>query len=124
MSVLGQLIQTGDWKGEKHVPAITAPQTVKVGEVAEVKVCIGQEIAHPNTLEHHISWIKLLFVPSGGKLPVELAHSEFSANGELEIFTSPSLVANVKLPKSGTLVAVSYCNIHGLWESSVEITVE
>ena len=124
MSLLAQLIKTGDWKGEKHVPAIIAPQSVKKGEAAKVKVCVGQEIAHPNTLEHHISWIKLLFVPSEGKLPVELANSEFIANGELEIFTSPSIEVDVKLPKSGTLVALSYCNIHGLWESSVEINVE
>ncbi|MDU3879711.1 MAG: desulfoferrodoxin family protein, partial [Veillonella sp.] len=29
----------------------------------------------------------------------------------------------VSLNKSGKLIAVSYCNIHGLWESEKEITV-
>lgn len=124
MSVLGQLIQTGDWKGEKHVPAITAPQSFKVGETVDIKVCIGEEIAHPNTLEHHIAWIKLFYLPEGTKIPVELAHSAFSANGELESFTEPTIVAKVKLPKGGKLIALSYCNIHGLWESSVEISAQ
>ena len=124
MSVLGQLIQTGDWKGEKHVPAIIAPQAFKVGEVVEIKVCIGEEIAHPNTLEHHIAWIKLFYLPEGTKIPVEIAHSGFSANGELESFTEPSIIAKVKLPKCGKLIALSYCNIHGLWESSVDIKGE
>ena len=29
-----------------------------------------------------------------------------------------------KLAKSGTLQAVSYCNIHGVWQSAKEIKVE
>ena len=123
MSILANYVKSGDWKGEKHVPAIIAPASVKAGETVQVKVCVGEEIAHPNTLEHHIAWIKLFFIPDGSQVVVELANSEFSANGELECFTEPTLFANVKLPKSGKLVAVSYCNIHGLWENSVDITV-
>lgn len=122
MSVLGQTVQTGDWKGEKHVPVIDAPANVKAGEAFDVKYCVGKEVAHPNTLEHHIAWIKLYFLANGAK-PVELATSEFNANGELDNFAEPYGYAKVKLSKSGKLVAVSYCNIHGLWESSVDITV-
>jgi len=29
----------------------------------------------------------------------------------------------MKIDKAGTLVAISYCNIHGLWESTKEIKV-
>ena len=123
MSILANYVKSGDWKGEKHVPAIIAPASVKDGETVQVKVCVGEEIAHPNTLEHHIAWIKLFFIPDGSQVVVELANSEFSANGELECFTEPTVFANVKLPKSGKLVALSYCNIHGLWENSVDITV-
>ena len=123
MSILSNYVKTGDWKGEKHVPAIIAPESVKAGELAKIKVRVGEEIAHPNTLEHHISWIKLLYVAEGSNLLVELANNEFSANGELECFTEPCMQVCVKLPKSGKLIAVSYCNIHGLWENSVDITV-
>ena len=123
MSILANYVKSGDWKGEKHVPAIIAPASVKAGEAAQIKVCIGEEIAHPNTLEHHIAWIKLFYVAEGSQVLVELANSVFAANGELECFTDPTLFANVKLPKSGKLVAVSYCNIHGLWENSFDITV-
>ena len=122
MSILANYVKSGDWKGEKHVPAIIVKDTIKAGEVAQIKVCVGEEIAHPNTLEHYISWIKLFFVPEGGQI-VELASNEYSANGELECFSEPTLFASVKLPKSGKLVAVSYCNIHGLWENSLDITV-
>lgn len=122
MSILGGTIQTGDWKGEKHVPVIEAPASAQAGEVFEVKYFVGKEIAHPNTLEHHISWIKLFFVPEGGK-PVELADSHFSAHGELDSFDEPCSLAKIKLQKSGKLVALSYCNIHGLWENSVDIKI-
>ena len=30
MKSLGQLLQSGDWKGEKHVPVIHIPQNVKL----------------------------------------------------------------------------------------------
>jgi superoxide reductase len=37
--------------------------------------------------------------------------------------TEPSSCAVIKLAKSGTLIVQSYCNIHGLWESSADIEV-
>ncbi len=124
MSVLGNIIQSGDWMGEKHVPAIIANNTVKKGELLEVKVSVGEEIAHPNTLEHHISWIKVFYIAEGSKFAVELSNNTFDSNGEGQNFTEPSVTGKYKLEKSGTIVALSYCNIHGLWESSLEVTVE
>ena len=43
------VIQTADWKAEKHVPAITAPAAVKAGDKFVVELSVGKEIAHPNT---------------------------------------------------------------------------
>ena len=57
---LGDLIQSGDFKGEKHVPVIEAPAKVKAGEPFKVIVSVGKEIPHPNKPEHFISWIQLL----------------------------------------------------------------
>jgi len=124
MSSLAQFLQTGDWKGEKHVPVIHAPEKVKADEVVEIKISVGDAIKHPNTLEHHIVWFKLFYLPEGGKFPVELGDFRFSAHGEGDSFTETVAVANVQLKKSGTLYALSYCNIHGLWENSKEIVVE
>ena len=119
---IGDLIQSGDWKGEKHVPVIDAPAAVKAGEVAHVKLCVGAEIAHPNTPEHFIAWIKLYFKPAGGKFAVELGELNFNMHGETAV--EPKGCLHVKLKESGTLIAVSYCNLNGLWESSAEIAVE
>lgn len=125
------LVQSADWKMEKHVPVIEAPATVKAGEKVIVKISVGKEIAHPNTTEHHIRWIKLFFKPDNGKFAYELGVFTFNAHGESAegpnkgpAYTEPSALAEIKLAASGTLVAAAYCNIHGLWESSQTIKVE
>ncbi len=123
MKSIGNLYQSGDWKGEKHVPVIHAPENARADELLQVKVVIGEEIPHPNTFEHHIVWIKLYFHPEGHKFPVEIGTANLSAHGEAELLTEPNVVFNFKAKTSGTLYATSYCNIHGLWENSVELTI-
>ena len=124
MKSLGNLLQSGDWKGEKHVPVIDAPEKIKKDELFEIKVSIGDEIAHPNTLEHHISWIKVLYHPEGAKFPVEIGNFDFMAHGEGEIFNEPYVVLKAKVDKPGTIHALSYCNIHGLWENSADVALD
>ena len=124
MKSLGSLYQSGDWKGEKHVPVIHAPEKVKKDEVVELRVNIGEEIAHPNTLEHHISWIKVYFQPEESKFPIELGTYDFAAHGESGTFTEPDVALKFKAEKSGTILVSSYCNIHGLWENCAKLTVE
>lgn len=126
-----ELIQSADWKTEKHVPVIEAPEIAKAGEKVTITVSVGKEIAHPNTTEHHIRWIKLYFKPDGGKFAYEIASFEFNAHGESTegankgpVYTEPSAIAAAKFSVSGTLVALAYCNIHGLWESSKPIAIE
>lgn len=120
---LSTTIQSGDWKGEKHVPVIHCPATVSAGEKTKVRVSIGDEIAHPNTLEHHIAWMKVFFQPEGSKFPVEIMTFEYRAHGEGDVITNPCAEADVVFPQSGTLTAISYCNIHGLWENEQQISV-
>lgn len=124
MESLGKFLQSGDWKGEKHVPVIHLPETVKADEGFELKVSIGDAIPHPNTLEHHIVWFKVIYMAADGKFPIELANFNFAAHGEAGAFTEPVGLTKVKLHTSGKIYAVSYCNIHGLWESSIDVTVE
>lgn len=122
--IFDKLIQTGDWKGEKHVPVITAPESFAKDEEIEIKVSIGDAIGHPNTLEHYISWIKLFYVEDGKKFAVELSDFQFTAHGEGEVYSEPYGVAKIKLPGSGNLSALSYCNIHGLWGNEQAIKMK
>lgn len=128
---LADFIKSEDFKKEKHVPVIEAPEKVKKGEKTEISVCVGKEIPHPNTTEHHIKWIKLFFQPDGDPYVYEIGNFEFNVHGESvkgpntgDVYAEPFVKTWVKLNKSGTLLALSYCNIHGLWESSLKITVE
>ena len=123
MSTIGSYIQSADWKKEKHSPVIHIPAEIKAGEAFKVGFGVGDEIPHPNTLEHHIGYISLFFLPEGAKFPVQLAHVEFNAHGESELFTEPFAKVKVKLSASGKFLALSYCNIHGLWESELDVVV-
>ncbi|MGL5255492.1 MAG: class II SORL domain-containing protein [Proteocatella sp.] len=118
---IANYFKAGDWKSEKHVPVICIPEKISAEESFAVTVSIGDEIPHPNTLEHHIAWIKLFYVQDGSTIPVEVADVKFSAHGELENLTEPYLSAKIKVSKPGKLVAMSYCNIHGLWENEIEV---
>lgn len=114
---LTETIQTADFKAEKHVPSL---HVEKSEGVLKILSWVGEEIEHPNTLEHHIAWIKVFFKPEGAKFPIEVGSYEFSAHGEEELFTVPRLEVEVKTDKGGEVYALSYCNIHGLWENSIE----
>ncbi len=130
MNNIGELFQSADWKAEKHVPVIDGPQEVKAGEVAQFEVTVGREIPHPNTTEHHIRWLEVFFLPRGAKFPFAVARFDFEAHGESvegpnkgAAYAEPKVSFSLKLNQSGTLFASSYCNIHGLWQSSKEINV-
>jgi superoxide reductase len=126
--MIGEKIQHADWTSEKHVPVIECPNQVKADEVFAVTATVGKEIAHPNTTEHHIRWIVLYFHPEGEKFTYEVGRFEFNAHGESvqganqgPVYTHSMVSAAIKINKPGTLHALSYCNIHGLWESKKEI---
>ncbi|MHA1734732.1 MAG: class II SORL domain-containing protein [Promethearchaeota archaeon] len=114
------LFQTADWSTEKHAPAIEVDGNA-------VKVSVGKQVPHPNTTNHHIRWIQLLFLPEGAKFPVEVGKADFTAHGAgadgpdtSTIYCEPTALFSLKSEKPGKLIAFSYCNLHGLWESTAE----
>jgi superoxide reductase len=130
MAKLSELFQTGDWKSEKHSPVIEGPDSVKKGEFAKYTVSVGKEVAHPNKTEHHIRWIDVYFHPEGEKFPIHIGKAEFNAHGASaegadtsSVYTFHGADMSFKTEKPGTLLASSYCNVHGLWESSKKISV-
>jgi len=127
---LGDFLQSADWKAEKHAPVIECPDSVKNGEEFMVSLEIGKEIPHPNTTEHHIEWIELYFKPENGKFPFMVGKFGFSGHGAAKkganqgpLYTEPKVKVAVKIKDSGTFMALSFCNIHGLWESSKEVKI-
>jgi len=130
-SSLCQHIKAADWKSEKHAPGIEAPDKATAGEPIEITLSIGKEIGHPNTTEHHIRWIELHYKPLVGNFTFDLGRFDFAAHGESPkgpnegpVHTEPYVTVKASFRESGTLHALSYCNIHGLWESSKALIVE
>ncbi len=132
MSEFQDLFQSADWKTEKHAPVIEAPASVSPGQIFPVTASVGKEVPHPNQPGHHIRWIRLYFQPQGDKFPYEIGQIEFAAHGESAkkqeteeagVFTHPAATFQFKTDRPGTIYASSYCNIHGLWQSSKELAV-
>jgi len=131
MAELKELFQSADWKKEKHAPAIETLASAEKGKFFQVKLTVGKEIAHPNTTEHHIRWIELYFLADGEKFPYQIGRFEFSAHGESgqgpnlgTSYTQPEAIVTFKTDKAGTLMASSFCNIHGLWQNSLRLELK
>lgn len=129
MANLKNQFQSADWKQEKHVPVIDIGEAKAKGEV-KICVTVGKEITHPNTTEHHIGWIEVYFLPKGEKFPYQIGRCEFSSHGASTqgpntstLYTQPKVSLTLKTEKPGTVLATSYCNIHGLWESSQDLNL-
>ncbi len=121
---LGSLVYTFDaaagealGKRESHTPKIEAPAQVKPDEPFMLKVMVGP---HPNTVEHSIRWI-MIFIREDGRAfnPVFLGKASFNPGT-----TQPELTLSLKLQKGGTIHAMEYCNLHGLWSGQKEIAVK
>ncbi len=130
MADLKDLLQSADWKTEKHVPVIECPDRINKGEALRLDISVGKQISHPNTTEHHIKSIEVYFLPAGEKFPYQVARFEFNTHGESvqgpntsTIFSEPKITAFFKTEKSGLIMATSYCNIHGIWKSEKEVSV-
>ncbi|MCP2519150.1 class II SORL domain-containing protein [SCandidatus Aminicenantes bacterium Aminicenantia_JdfR_composite] len=95
---------------EKHIPFIDI-----VGDENIVRVTVGKEIPHPNTIEHHIVWIELYGLKKDGQV-VHLGKANFSP-----IYTEPDISFRISVKEFKALYALEYCNIHGLWENCIEI---
>lgn len=123
-----KIYQTADWKTEKHVPVVEVPSDIKAGEPITINVSVGKEIPHPNTTEHHISWIDVYFLPEGESFPYHLGRCEFLSHGASTqgpdtstVYSEPTTSVSLKTEKPGQLIATSHCNIHGLWTNSIEL---
>lgn len=99
---------------QKHLPVITAPDTVKRDAAFDVTIEIGKLKAHPNEAGHFIEWAELY---CGDTF---LFRVNFSGS-----LSTPKVTIPVKLTHAhGPLKAWAKCNLHGLWEGTKTITIE
>ncbi len=121
---LGNLILTYDiaagealGKRESHTPKIEIPTKIKSNEAFDIRVSVGP---HPNTLEHSIRWIELYFFEEGRAFnPIFLSRLDLTP-----AIAEPVLILKTKLQRKGTIHAMEYCNLHGLWSNKVDISLD
>ena len=131
MVELKDIVKIDDWKKEKHIPVITLEkEKVNKGEFFELEVTVGKSINHPNTTAHHIRWISIYFLPDNEEFPYHIVDTTFNAHGESikgadtsTVYSNHTIKIEFKTEKPGTIIAASYCNIHGLWQSSERINI-
>ncbi|MDY6990399.1 MAG: desulfoferrodoxin family protein [Thermodesulfobacteriota bacterium] len=113
----GQLIRTQKDEGkEKHVPHIEIAKGHKSGQDI-VRVEVGHEFPHPNTLEHHIVWIELYGVRKENYQVINLGRAACAP-----VYSNPNVRFQINQMKDfKSFHALAYCNIHGLWGESVDV---
>ena len=114
----GEILKGAEDEGEaKHVPVIEIEKEKGRGgeDVDTVRVIVGKEVPHPNTVEHHIAWVELYGVKKNGQV-IHLGRADFAP-----AYTDPDIGFKVPLGDFKALCALEYCNIHGVWENCVEL---
>ena len=113
----GEILKGKEVEGkEKHVPAIELIRGHGSTGADFVRVVVGKEVPHPNTVEHHIVWVELFGITKDGKtidfgrMNFEPVHSEPIASFHI------NNIDNFK-----AFCALEYCNIHGVWQNCIEV---
>ena len=111
-----EIIKTRESEGrEKHVPTITIDKGHKEG-VDIVRVVVGHEEPHPNTVEHHIAWIELYGVKKDGDQVINLGRAAWAP-----VYSNPNVRFQVnQIEEFESFYALAYCNRHGVWANSLE----
>lgn len=92
-----------------HVPALKVIGKAKAGEPFVVEVRVGREL-HDMSIAHRILDVTLL----AGNEPVGTV--TFSP-----VLAMPAASFMLSLDKPVTLVAQARCNLHGLWEGTLDV---
>jgi len=95
---------------KKHAPVIGIPGYIKTNQVFFLTVEVGRTL-HVMTPNHWIMWIEVYL---GNSL---VSRTEFSP-----LSPQPSVTVPLSVGGPTTLKVMEQCNLHGIWESRVNIT--
>ncbi|WP_292467746.1 desulfoferrodoxin family protein [Methanolobus sp.] len=113
----GEILKGKDVEGkEKHVPVIDIIRGHGNAKADYVRVIVGKEVPHPNTVEHHIAWVELYGTTKEGKV-VNLGKMTFEP-----VYTNPTASFHVNnIDDFKSFCALEYCNVHGVWQNCIEV---
>lgn len=111
------LVKSADKEGkEKHVPTIELGSGHDGAHENIVRVTVGKEVSHPNTIEHHIVWVSLYGIKKETNQVIYLGREDFTP-----VYTEPTAKFKVRLHEFSEIVAFGYCNIHGVWINNLTL---
>jgi len=106
----GDILKSAENEGkEKHVPVIEVEGT------DTVRVIVGKEVLHPNTVEHHIEWIELFGIKDNDQV-ISIGRTTFEPT-----FADPNVAFKVNTGEFKAFCALEFCNIHGVWQNCLEL---
>jgi len=89
---------------EKHVPYIQVNNNI-------VTIKCGKDIMHPSLENHYIVWMKLYGEDLKGNI------RELGSANPTPVLAQPVISFQIELKEFKRLIAVIYCNIHGIWQN-------
>ncbi len=120
----GDIIKTEDRnKGdsqsvERHIPTIEVLKNHGGSGKDYIRVVVGKNMKHPNETKHQIKWIEL-YAHTKMLNTVKIGRVNFAPGTEPD-----AIFQLVYFGKYREFCAVAYCNVHGLWQSCIEIREE
>ncbi len=106
----GDILKSAENEGkEKHVPVIELEGT------DTVRIIVGKEVPHPNTVEHHIEWVELFGVKENDQV-ISVGRASFEP-----VYADPTATFKVKLDEFKAFCALEFCNLHGVWQNCLEL---
>jgi superoxide reductase len=102
---------------KSHVPMIQAPQQVKAGEVFSVEFSIGK-VLHPMGPTHWIESVQIDIGNEPGGTLLFRSHGYMKPEGRFNLILGDNLKG-----KTVSLVVQDKCNLHGIWQSSINVEV-
>ncbi|WP_406659627.1 desulfoferrodoxin family protein [Methanolobus sp. ZRKC3] len=113
----GDILKGKEAEGkEKHVPEIDIIKGHGQEGNDLVRVIVGKEVPHPNTVEHHIEWVELYGITKEGNT-VDLGRMNFEP-----VHTNPVASFHVNnIDDFKAFCALECCNIHGVWQNCIEV---
>ena len=113
---IADILKSAESEGkEKHVPFIEVMKGHGSESLDLIHVLVGKETPHPNTVEHHIAWLEVFGVKKEGQV-VSIGKAEFGPS-----YTNPNISFHTPVEQFKAFYALSYCNLHGLWQNSIEV---
>lgn len=106
-----------------HIPIIKCSKVGNSDDIFDISVTVPDAGLSASD-DHHILWIQLYFQNTRDEELISIGKWEYMAFGKDMPFIQPEALGRIQFNENGTIYALVYCDVHGLWETSKYIELE